>query len=243
MPVERRLARVRRRAASLPKRWPSNVAGSCSPARSSARARLARRLRRHDAGAVLAHAVDEADRLGQGHRDAGRRALRAADLAALQCRRWCARQLLQGQAAAARFVGALPRRAEPSRQRPAMAGDELARACPGRSTWRSSAWERTATPRRSFPTRPNSATLLDAVDSRRSCCRSMRRSAGEPRLTLTLARDRRGRRRSPAHRGRGEEGGARSRARARALPIAHADHAPVVRGMRAESRSHIYWAP
>ena len=98
------------------------------------------------------------DRLGQGDRHAGRRAARAADIAALerQARR---RQAFAGAGGGGAFRAALPwNRRSP--KRPQRSRERRWASCPGRSTSRSSAWDPTATRRRSSPMRRTSPTLL-----------------------------------------------------------------------------------
>ena len=93
--------------------------------------------------------------------------------------------LLQDRAAEAHFVG-LYRPAESAEVAAAEASGSW-RSSPGRSTWRSSAWERTGIPPRSFPTRRELATLL-SPSTAAYVLPVHADSAGEPRLTLPLAR-------------------------------------------------------
>ena len=171
------LAQLRHTRRAGARRWPRPSPASCRAAIERKGSGVARRFRRHDAGGIPAHAVDEADRLEQGHRDAGRRAFRAADLAALQCRAWCARRCCRARRPSAQFVAALSRRRRARRPRPSRHRASCSRL-PGRSTWRCSAWGRTATPPRSFPDARRTRDAAARPTRRASCCRS---SAAERR--------------------------------------------------------------
>ena len=138
--------RARRRHACR-RRSPSAAAAS-SPSPAARRRRL------------LARAVGKADRLGQGDRDAGRRALRAGDLAALQ-RRAGARRPAAGQGSSGAFRRRSIMRPATAEAAAVEASSELTQPAMAARRRRCSAWAPTATPPRSFPMRHDLAKLLD----------------------------------------------------------------------------------
>ena len=233
-----RLACIRRRAANWRKRWPTASPAALAAARStragqaSSRSPAARRRRLLRARlSTRPIAWDKVD----GH--AGRRALRAGRPRRAPMPRWCG-QPAAGQGGRRALRAALSRRPTASRRRPRRDVEELRRTAVAARRRRSSAWATTATPPRSFPMRHDLHALLDADDAARSCCRCEAESAGEPRLTLPLARIVDAALLVAAYRRRGEEGGAAkprsSGRRCRSARCARGRSAPCAR----TSRSH-----
>ena len=212
MPVAARMACLRQAAPNSRRRWRRRLRTSCPTA-------IARRgtgflaVSGGSTPALLFAELSQGrDRVEKRDRHADRRAAGAADLAALE-RQAGRRQASAGAGGGGAFRAALPwNRRSP--KRPQRWPGRRSASCPGRSTSRCSAWERTATRRRSSPTRRTSPTLL----GRRRGEAGAAGRGGECRRAAADAdarQDRRGRFAGAAHRGRGEAAGARPGARRR----------------------------